>query len=108
MFRTTALFSFVFTLLVFTTNAQEKAKKINYAKEGYVKAMVIKYKVESCGFLIELADKEKTKLAPDKLSDDLKKDKLKIWIKYTLAKKQLLGTCMAGKQCEVTDIKKRK
>jgi hypothetical protein len=108
MFRTAALFSFVFILLVFTTNAQEKARKINYAKEGYVKAVVIKYEVESCGFLIELAGKEKTKLAPDKLNDDFKKDKLKIWIKYTLAKKQLPGACMAGKQCEVADIKRRK
>ena len=108
MFRIACLFTFVFTLLMFTTNAQEKGKKINYAKEGYVKARVIKYEVESCGFLIELTDKEKTKLSPDKLEEGLKKNNLKIWIKYTLSKKQLMGTCMAGKQCEVIDIRRRK
>ncbi len=108
MFRTAALFTFVFILLVFTTNAQEKAKKINYAKEGYVKATIIKYEVEGCGFLIQLADKEKKKLMPDKLPDEFKKDKSKIWVKYIIAKKQMDGTCMAGKQCTIVEIKKRK
>lgn len=108
MLRIRVLFSFVFAMFVFSTQAQEPAKKINYAKEGYVKAKVIKYEVESCGYLIELADKEKTKLLPDKLDDVFKKNNQKIWVKYNLAKKQLPGTCMAGKQCEVLDVKKRK
>jgi len=107
MLRSIALLIAVFTLCTFTISAQT-AKKINYAKEGYVKAKVIKYEVESCGFLIELGDKEKTKLMPDKLADEFKKKNLKVWVKYTLAKKQLPGTCMAGKQSEIIDIKKRK
>lgn len=108
MFRRIALIAFVFSLFAFNCHAQEKAKKINYAKEGYVKAKVIKYEVDGCGYLIELTDKAKTKLAPDKLEDKLKKNGQKIWIKYVPAKKQLMGTCMAGKQVEVADIQKRK
>lgn len=106
MFRTITLFTIAFLLFTFKVNAQEKKQKINYEKEGYVKAEVIHYKVEGCGYLIELTDK--TKIAPDKLAEDFKKDKEKIWVKYALAKKQPTSTCMAGKLAEIIDIKKRK
>jgi len=95
-------------MFAFNVNAQEKKQKTNYEKEGYIKAKVIHYKVEGCGFLIELADKAKTKIAPDKLAEEFKKDKTKIWIKYTIAKKQPMSTCMAGKLAEIIDVKKRK
>ena len=108
MFRIKTFLIFAFTLLAFCLNAQEKKQTVNYEKEGYVKASIIHYKVEGCGFLIELNDKEKTKLAPEKLADEFKKNKIKIWVKYALAKTQPNGTCMAGKLCEVIDIKKRK
>ena len=108
MFRIITLLAIVFSLSTFKVNAQEKKQKINYEKEGYVKATIIHYKVEGCGYLIELADKAKTKIAPDKLAEEFKKDKEKIWVKYALAKKQPMSTCMAGKLVEVTDIKKRK
>lgn len=108
MFRIIALLVIAFSFVTCKVNAQEKKQKINYAKEGYIKAIVIHYNVENCGYLIELADKAKTKIAPDKLADEFKKDKQKIWIKYTLAKKQPVSTCMAGKLAEITDIKKRK
>lgn len=107
MFRTLALITLLFSLLTFKGHGQEKAKKINYLKEGYVKAKIIKYPVDGCGLLIELPDKEKTKLAPDKLPDNLKKHNRKIWVKYALVKKPLMSTCMAGKQIEVIDIRKR-
>ncbi len=96
------------SLMTFSLNAQEKKQPVNYAKEGYVKATVINYKIDGCGFLIQLADKEKTKLVPDKMPDDFKKDKRKIWVKYSISKKQEMSSCMAGKQCEVIEIKKRK
>lgn len=108
MFRIITLVSIVFLLITYRVSAQEKKQKINYEKEGYVKAVVIHYQVEGCGYLIELADKAKIKLAPDKLADEFKKDKEKIWIKYTLVKKQPMSTCMAGKLAEVIDVKKRK
>lgn len=108
MFRFIVLIIIALSLLTFKGNAQEKKQKINYAKEGYVKALVIHYAVEGCGYLIELTNKEKTKIAPDKLADEFKKDKTKIWIKYTIAKKQPMSTCMAGKLAEIIDVKKRK
>lgn len=108
MFRVISLFTIAFSLLAFKVNAQEKKQKINYEKEGYVKAEVIHYKVEGCGYLIELTDKAKTKIAPDKLAEEFKKDKEKVWIKYSIAKKQPMSTCMAGKLAEIIDIKKRK
>jgi hypothetical protein len=108
MFRIIGCLLLIFCLFPTEINAQEKAKKINYEKEGYVKALVINYKVDGCGFLIELTDKAKTKLMPEKLSDELKKDKQKIWLKYAPVKKQPMSTCMAGKYIEVTDIQKRK
>lgn len=107
MFRTLALITLLFSIQAFNAHSQEKPKKINYLKEGYVKAKVIKYPVDGCGLLIELPDKEKTKLAPDKLPDHLKKHNRKVWLKYALVKKPLMNTCMAGKQVEVIDIRKR-
>src|SRR5437899_1068919 len=101
MFRVKLFLFFTFSLLAFASIAQEKKQNSNPAKEGFVKATIIDYKVDGCGFLIQFADKQKTKLVPEKLSDDLKKDKLKVWVKYSLAKKQLMGTCNAGTQCEV-------
>src|SRR5438552_2934724 len=44
MFRINALLFFAFTLLVFTSNAQEKKTTPDHAKEGYVKETVIYYK----------------------------------------------------------------
>ena len=102
------LIGIAFLLFTGKVNAQEKKHKVNYEKEGYVKAFVIKYNVASCGFIIELNDKEKTKLTPYKLPEEFKKDKEKVWIKYSFVKTQIPSTCMAGKQVELEDIKKRK
>jgi uncharacterized lipoprotein NlpE involved in copper resistance len=108
MYRIITLFAIVFSLVTCKVTAQEKKQKINYEKEGYVKARIIHYNVENCGYLIELTDKAKTKIAPDKLAAEFKKDKEKIWVKYTMAKKQPMSTCMAGKLAEIIDVKKRK
>ena len=90
-------------LLIQVSCAQKK-----YVQEGYTEATVIDYKVDGCKFLLELNDEEKTKLSPNKLPDELKKDQQKVWVKYSVVKKQMLSTCMAGKQIEVLDIQKRK
>ena len=102
------LLSLVFSLLSLSVSAQNKKSKINYEKEGYVKARVIKYEVENCGYLLELDGKEKTKLTPDKLDDAFKKDKQKVWVKYSFVKKQPMSTCMGGKLVVISDIRKRK
>ena|ERR1700758_667073 len=112
MFRTIIQFTIAFVFFTFSLNAQEansktKPQKINYAKEGYEKAIVINYNVDGCGFMLELMDKRKSKISPDKLPDEFKKEKLKVWIKYSAAKKQPVTTCMAGHFCDILDIKKR-
>lgn len=82
-----------------------KSTKIDYAAQGYTKAIVIKYEVESCGYLLQLDDENK--LMPQELTEEFKKDGLQVWIKYEILKKQPMTTCMAGKSIKLTDIKKR-
>lgn len=107
MFRSASLL-IILAALGLSISCQPKGKQTDYAKEGYLKAMVIKYEVESCGYLLELADEQKSKLAPDKLPEELKKDRQPVWVKYTPVKKQMMGACMAGTQVQIVDIKKRK
>jgi hypothetical protein len=105
MFRSCLILT-LFALMA--ASCQNKTPGTDYAKEGYAKAVVIKYEVESCGYLLQLADEKKSLLAPDKLPDELKKDKQKVWVKYAPLKKQMMGTCMAGTQVAVADIRIRK
>src|ERR1700757_3637349 len=109
MLRTLIQFTIALAFITFSANAQEAAKKqkINYAKEGYEKAIVINYNIDGCGFMLELMDKRKSKISPDKLPDEFKKEKMKVWIKYASAKKQPVTTCMAGHFCDIIDIQKR-
>jgi hypothetical protein len=113
MFRTIIQFTIALFFLSFSVNAQEntqsktKPEKINFAKEGYEKALVINYQVDGCGFMLQLMDKRKSKISPDKLPDEFKVEKMKVWIKYASAKKQPVTTCMAGHFCDLIDIKKR-
>lgn len=93
-----------FSLLSQTTGAT-KPPKTKPEKEGYVKATVIKYEVENCGYILVLADKKK--LQPDQLADEFKKNRLKVWVKYTVPKTQIPTTCMAGQSVKVEAIKKR-
>ena len=78
----------------------------NYESEGFVKAEIIKYEVESCGYLIQLNDSQL--LSPEKLSDEFKKDKLTIWVKYTFLKQKSPSICMAGKPVKIDEIIIRK
>lgn len=92
-------------LIVFLANCKNTKPAVNYAEQGYVKATVIKYEVESCGYILQLENENK--LMPDVLDDAFKKDKLEVWIKYELIKKQPMTTCMAGKAVKMVDVKKR-
>lgn len=98
----------LFAVLMIHTSCTQKKLQNKFTQKGYVAATIIDYKVDGCKFLLELSDEEKTKLSPDKLPDDLKKDKQKVWIKYSISKKQMPSTCMAGKQIELLAIQKRK
>ena len=77
----------------------------DFSKIGYTKATVINYEVDGCHFLLQLEDGKK--LEPSKLADEFKKDKLAVWIKYTL-QKNAMSICMAGQMVELSDIQLRK
>ncbi|HEY1040455.1 MAG TPA: hypothetical protein VGF30_13665 [Bacteroidia bacterium] len=98
IFRLLILMSIVFVA------CKTKQAPVDYSAEGFVKATVIKYEVESCGYILQL-DNEK-RLMPENLADEYKKDKLIIWIKYETPKKQPMTTCMAGTVVKLTEVKK--
>ncbi|HET7817905.1 MAG TPA: hypothetical protein VFL70_01225 [Bacteroidia bacterium] len=79
--------------------------KMDFEKNGYIKATIINYEVDGCGFLIQLEDGKK--LQPANLSSDYKKDKLPVWVKYA-PKKGGMSVCMAGQMIELSDIQLRK
>lgn len=78
---------------------------VDYSSQGYVKAKVVKWEVENCGYIIELS--EDSRIMPQNLSDEFKQDGLQIWVKYELLKKQPNTTCMSGKVASIIDIKKQ-
>ena len=98
IFRLLILMSIVFG------SCKTKQAPVDYWSEGFVKATVIKYEVESCGYILQL-DSEK-RLMPENLADEYKKDKLVIWIKYETPKRQPMTTCMAGTVVKLTEVKK--
>ena len=90
-----------------------KKKKPDPVKEGFIKATVIKYEVESWGFILVLDGKTKKdpkiQLQPEGgLDEKFRKDKLKVWLKYAVMKKQPMTTCMAGQVVKIEEIKIRK
>ncbi|MDP2387780.1 MAG: hypothetical protein Q8M29_15515 [Bacteroidota bacterium] len=98
------IFRLLILLSVIFVSCKTKKAAADYTKEGYVKATVIKYEVESCGYILQLEGEKK--LMPQNLADEFKKDKLVIWIKYETPKKQPMTTCMAGTVVKLTDVKK--
>lgn len=69
--------------------------------------IVIDYSEKStdCGFLIEL-ENEDVVLQALKIPDELMKDGTKVWIDYTLSRRQQ-GPCIYGKPIIINDIKTR-
>lgn len=74
-------------------------------KQGFVKAMTVKYDVDGCGYMLELVS-DKSRLEPDGLQPDFQKDSMNVWIKYTAAPDRM-SVCMAGATIDLLEIKKR-
>lgn len=72
--------------------------------QGFVKAMVISYDVDGCGFMLEL-NSDKSRLEPDGLQPDFQKDSIPVWIKYKAVDR--MSICMAGATIDLLEIKKR-
>lgn len=70
-----------------------------------MKAMVISYDLDGCGFMLELA-KDKSRLEPDGLQPEFQKDSVPVWIKYKAAPDRM-SVCMAGATIDLLEIKKR-
>jgi hypothetical protein len=71
-----------------------------HEQNGFVKATIINYTLDGCSYMLQLEDGKK--LEPVNLSEEFKKDNIKVWIKYQHYK----GTsiCMAGEMVTVTAI----
>ena len=80
--------------------------KKDFEKEGYAKASVIHFELDGCNYLLQLSDEKKIEPA-DGLSPEFQKDKLAVWVKYTV-KKDGVSICMAGQIVEISDIQIRK
>lgn len=73
-----------------------------HEQNGFVKATIINYALDGCGFMLLLEDGKK--LEPVNLSEEFKKDSIKVWIKYQHYKGNSI--CMAGEMITVTAIEK--
>lgn len=73
-----------------------------HEQNGFVKATIINYALDGCGFMLLLKDGKK--LEPVNLSEEFKKDSIKVWIKYQHYKGNSI--CMAGEMVTVTAIEK--
>ena len=101
------LFLIIFSLGAMTS-CKPKAKvpeTPDYAKLGYTAATVLNYEVDGCQWIIEMADGKKYE--PQNLQEDFRKDKMKVWVKYTEVK-GAITICMAGNVIKISDIKERK
>ena len=110
MKRSLTLLAIIFLSLgaMVTTSCKSKKQappEIDYAALGYKSATVINYEVDGCQWMIEMADGKKYE--PNNMQEDFRKDKLKVWVKYTVVK-GAMTICMAGEVIKLSDIKERK
>jgi hypothetical protein len=94
----------IFTLLVVACKHQKAVSDTDMEAQGFVKAMVVSYDVDGCGYLLQLTDK--SRLEPDGLQPEFQKDSLPVWIKYKAAPDRM-SVCMAGATIDLLEIKKR-
>lgn len=78
--------------------------KVDYAKEGYVKAFVTDVQLDGCHYMLQLESDNK-RLEPDELTPSFQQDSLKVWIKYEVDDR--MSVCMAGQTIKLLDIRKR-
>ena len=106
MSKHTKLFVVAFlTLLAVACKHQKVVTDSEMEAQGFVKAMVISYDVDGCGYMLEL-NSDKSKLEPDGLQPEYQKDSMNVWIKYKAAPDRM-SICMAGATIDLIEIKKR-
>ena len=96
-----------FFLLILTVFAFSCTGPKDLSTEGFTKAVVVKYEVEACGFVLQLENGKI--LQPSKtIETKFSKDQLPVWVKYQILKKQSPNICMAGESADLLEIKLRK
>jgi hypothetical protein len=88
------------------TQQEKEAQDIIMKNEGYVKATVINYNLDGCGWMIELEDKTKKEVS-EGIPETFKVEGKKVWAKFSPVK-GMNSICMAGQIVNLWDIKERK
>ena len=83
-------------------------KEATTLSENMKMGVIVDYseKSDECGFLIEL-ENEDIVLQALKIPEDLMKDGMKVWVDYTLSRRQQ-GPCSYGHPIIINEIKSRK
>lgn len=106
MGKHTKLFVIAILATLFTACMQKKTvSDADMEAKGFVKAMVVKYDVDGCGYMLQLLS-DKQRLEPDGMQPEYQKDSLNVWIKYTVVPDRM-SVCMAGSTIDLLEIKKR-
>ncbi len=100
-----AIITFFSSCAIHKKGDHEVPDETKHSFEGYEKATVINYSVDGCTWMLLLDDGRK--LQPAELKTEFQKDKLMVWITYTI-KKGSVGICMTGTMISLTDIQLRK
>lgn len=81
-------------------------EEVNWASKKYAVGVVVKSDgIAGCDYIVKLEDE--SVLEPLNLADSLKKNNLKLWIRFHQAKNQA-GICMMGEIVTIDDVKYRK
>ncbi|MCU0435775.1 MAG: hypothetical protein MUC87_20110 [Bacteroidia bacterium] len=112
MYKHTHLLLLLFIALISGScflRKKEKQQPIDYAAQGYVKALVVDYELDGCKWMLRLDNDDPNdddkKMEPDFLFSEFQKDSLPVWLKYQ--REERISICMAGETVKVIDIKKR-
>lgn len=95
----------IFAFVLIACKHQKAVSDSDMEAQGFVKAMVIAYEIDGCGYMLELTS-DKSKLEPDGLQPEFQKDSTPVWIKYKAAPDRM-SICMAGATIDLLEIKKR-
>jgi len=104
MLKNTVLISCELLLILTQSCISKQQKSIaKLTAKGYVQGIIKDdTEIAGCGFSILLEDNKL--ITPQNLSEEFKKDNLKVLIKYTPLLKQPITTCMRGQIVTLTEI----
>jgi hypothetical protein len=102
--------NFIITICLFSACRESKStvysiEKENAEREGLTAATVRDFAgLDGCSFLVVLNDS--TRLEPVELADSLKRNELKLWIRYK-PENDYMSICMGGTAVRITEARFR-